>query len=56
MPMDPDSLKNKATIVTAFVNQAAPDIRCKLQQVERKNEKRKNEKRLQDLIAVAEGK
>lgn len=51
MPMDPDSLENEATIITAVVNQAAPDIRCKLQRVGRMNEKS-----LQDLGAVAEGK
>ena len=48
-PMNPEALETKATIIMAFVNQAAPDIKKKLQRVERLGEKS-----LQDLVIVAE--
>ncbi|CAK7318078.1 Gag polyprotein [Vulpes lagopus] len=48
-PMNPEAPETKATIITAFVNQAAPDIKRKLQRVERLGEKS-----LQDLVIVAE--
>ena len=47
--MNPEALETKATIIMAFVNQAAPDIKKKLQRVERLGEKG-----LQDLVIVAE--
>ena len=47
--MDPEAPENRAAIVTAFVNQAAPDIKRKLQRVEILGEKN-----LQDLVVVAE--
>ena len=46
--MNPEAPERKAAIM-AFVNQAAPDIKRKLQRVERLGEKS-----LQDLITVAE--
>ncbi|XP_057343520.1 uncharacterized protein LOC130679193 [Manis pentadactyla] len=48
-PMDPEAPENRAAIVMAFVNQAAPYIKRKLQRVERLGEKN-----LQDLVVVAE--
>ncbi|CAD7670933.1 unnamed protein product [Nyctereutes procyonoides] len=48
-PMNPEALETKAAIIMAFVNQAAPDIKKKLQRVERLGEKS-----LQDLVIVAE--
>ena len=48
-PMNPEALETKAAIIMAFVNQAAPDIKKKLQSVERLGEKS-----LQDLVIVAE--
>ena len=47
--MNPEAPETKAAIIMAFVNQAAPDIKRKLQRVERLGEKS-----LQDLIIVAE--
>ena len=47
--MNPEAPETKAAIIMAFVNQAAPDIKRKLQRVERLGEKS-----LQDLITVAE--
>ncbi|CAD7691788.1 unnamed protein product [Nyctereutes procyonoides] len=48
-PMNPEARETKAAIIMAFVNQAAPDIKKKLQSVERLGEKS-----LQDLVIVAE--
>ncbi|CAD7668002.1 unnamed protein product [Nyctereutes procyonoides] len=48
-PMNPEVPETKAAIIMAFVNQAAPDIKKKLQRVERLGEKS-----LQDLVTVAE--
>ena len=48
-PMNPEAPETKATIIMAFVNQAAPDIKKKLQRIERLGEKS-----LQDLVIVAE--
>ncbi|CAD7682007.1 unnamed protein product [Nyctereutes procyonoides] len=48
-PMNPEAPETKAAIIMAFVNQAAPDIKTKLQRVERLGEKS-----LQDLVIVAE--
>ena len=48
-PMGPEAPETKAAIITAFVNQAAPDSKRKLQSVERLGEKS-----LQDLVIVAE--
>ena len=47
--MNPEAPETKAAIIMAFVNQAAPDIKKKLQRVERLREKS-----LQDLVIVAE--
>uniref|UniRef100_A0A8C0LZT6 Core shell protein Gag P30 domain-containing protein n=1 Tax=Canis lupus familiaris TaxID=9615 RepID=A0A8C0LZT6_CANLF len=49
IPMNPEAPETKAVIIMAFVNQAAPDIKKKLQRVERLGEKS-----LQDLVIVAE--
>ncbi|XP_072696725.1 uncharacterized protein [Canis lupus baileyi] len=48
-PMNPEAPETKAAIIMAFVNQAARDIKKKLQRVERLREKS-----LQDLVIVAE--
>ena len=48
-PMNPEAPETKAAIIMAFVNQATPDIKKKLQSVERLGEKS-----LQDLVIVAE--
>ncbi|CAD7683223.1 unnamed protein product [Nyctereutes procyonoides] len=48
-PMNPEAPETKAAIIMAFVNQATPDIKKKLQRVERLGEKS-----LQDLVIVAE--
>ena len=48
-PRNPEAPETKAAIIMAFVNQAAPDIKKKLQRVERLREKS-----LQDLVIVAE--
>ena len=48
-PMNPEAPETKATVFMAFVNQAEPDIKKKLQRVERLGEKS-----LQDLVIVAE--
>lgn len=37
-PLDPSADETRATLVLAFVNQAAPDIRRKLQKIERLGE------------------
>ena len=47
--MNPEAPETKATSIMAFVIQATPDIKRKLQRVERLGEKN-----LQDLIIVAE--
>ena len=47
--MDPQADESRAAVMLAFVNQAAPDIRRKLQKIERLNEQS-----LQDLVRVAE--
>ena len=48
-PMDPEAEGTQAALIMHFVNQAAPDIRKKLQKLERLAEKS-----IQDLITVAE--
>ncbi|XP_021104403.1 uncharacterized protein LOC106007844 [Heterocephalus glaber] len=48
-PMDPEATETKAAVIMDFVNQVAPDIRRKLQKVDRLREKS-----IQDLGAVAE--
>ena len=47
--MNPEAPETKAAIIMAFVNQATPDIKKKLQRVERLGDKI-----LQDLVIVAE--
>ena len=47
--MDPQADESRAAVILAFVNQAAPDIRKKLQKIERLNEQI-----LQDLVRAAE--
>ena len=47
--MNPEAPETKAAIIMAFVNQAAPDIKRKLQRVERLGEKS-----LQEVVIVAE--
>ena len=47
--MNPGAPETKAAMIMAFVNRAAPDIKKKLQRVERPGEKS-----LQDLVIVAE--
>ena len=46
-PMDPQADESRAAVMLAFVNQAAPDIKKKLQKIERLNEHS-----LQDLVAA----
>ena len=48
-PMNPEAPEIKAAIIMAFVNQAAPDIKKKLQRVEKLGEES-----LQDLVIVTE--
>ena len=48
-PMDPQADESREAVMLAFVNQAAPDIRKKLQKIERLNEQS-----LQDLVRAAE--
>lgn len=48
-PMDPTADEIKAAVMMAFVNQAAPDIKRKLQKIDRLGEKS-----LQDLLEIAE--
>ena len=48
-PMDPQADESCAAIMLAFVNQAAPDIRRKLQKIERLGEQS-----IQDLVRAAE--
>ena len=48
-PMDPQADESRAAVMLAFVNQAAPDIRRKLQMIERLSEQS-----LQDLVRAAE--
>ena len=47
--MDPQADESRAAVMLAFVNQAAPDIRRKLQKIERLGEQS-----LQDLVRAAE--
>lgn len=47
--MDPELPETKALLALVFINQAAPDIKRKLQRVERLGEKS-----LRDLVRVAE--
>ena len=49
MPMDPQADESRAAVLLAFVNQAAPDIRRKLQKIERLGEQT-----IQDLVRAAE--
>uniref|UniRef100_A0A8C6YUC6 Core shell protein Gag P30 domain-containing protein n=1 Tax=Nothoprocta perdicaria TaxID=30464 RepID=A0A8C6YUC6_NOTPE len=48
-PLDPMAEENRAAVILAFVNQAAPDIRKKLQKIDRLGEQT-----VQDLLKVAE--
>ena len=48
-PMDPQADESRAAVMLAFVNQAAPDIRRKLQKIERLGDQS-----LQDLVRAAE--
>ena len=48
-PIDPQADESHAAVMLAFVNQAAPDIRRKLQKIERLGEQS-----LQDLVRAAE--
>lgn len=48
-PMDPEALENKNAVILTFVNQSAPDIRRKLQKLDRLADRS-----LQELLAVAE--
>ena len=48
-PMDPQADESCTAIMLAFVNQAAPDIRKKLQKIERLGEQS-----IQDLVRAAE--
>ena len=48
-PVDPEAEGTRASLIMHFVNQAALDIRKKLQKLERLGEKS-----IQDLITVAE--
>ena len=48
-PMDPQADASHAAVMLAFVNQAAPDIRRKLQKIERLGEQS-----IQDLVRAAE--
>ena len=47
-PMDPQADESRAAVMLTFVNQAAPDIRRKLQKIERLSEQS-----LQDLVRAA---
>ena len=47
--MDPQADESRAAVMLAFVNQAAPDIKKKLQKIERLNEQS-----LQGLVKAAE--
>ena len=49
MPMDPQADESRAAVLLAFVNQAALDIRRKLQRIERLGEQS-----IQDLVRAAE--
>ena len=48
-PTDPQADESRAAVLLAFVNQAAPDIRRKLQKIERLGEQT-----IQDLVKAAE--
>ena len=48
-PMDPQADESRAAVLLAFVNQAAPDIRRKLQRIERLGEQS-----IQGLVRAAE--
>ena len=48
-PMDPQAEESRAAVLLAFVNQAAPDIRRKLQKIEGLEEQT-----IQDLLKAAE--
>jgi hypothetical protein len=47
--MNPEAPENKNAVILTFVNQSAPDIRCKLQKLDRLADRS-----LQELLAVAE--
>ena len=47
-PMDPEAPENQAAVVMSFVNQAAPDIKKKLQKLEDLEGKQ-----VQDLLRIA---
>ena len=48
-PMDTQADESRAAVMLAFINQAAPDIRKKLQKIERLSKQS-----LQDLVRAAE--
>ena len=48
-PMDPQADESRTAVMLAFVNRAAPDIRKKLQKIERLSEQSS-----QDLVRAAE--
>ena len=48
-PMGPQADESRAAVMLAFINQAAPDIRKKLQKIERLSKQS-----LQDLVRAAE--
>ena len=48
-PMDPQAEESRAAVLLAFVNQAAPDIKKKLQKIERLRKQT-----IQDLLKAAE--
>ena len=48
-PMDPEVPENQAAVVMSFVNQAAPDIKKKLQRLEDLEGKQ-----IQDLLRIAQ--
>ena len=48
-PMDPQAEESRAAVLLAFVNQAAPDIRRKLQKIEGLGEQT-----IQDLLKAAD--
>lgn len=48
-PMDPEVPENQAAVVLSFVNQAAPDIKKKLQRLEDLEGKQ-----IQDLLRIAQ--
>lgn len=48
-PMDPKAEESRSAMVTAFINHAMPDIKCKLQKIDELADKS-----IQELFAVAQ--